>query len=163
MKIDKEKLIKMKTEGATTSRCAKYFDCTDQAIRDAVRKLKEEGLLPFEHTADASDYIQEKHLQTDPIENENERSVAEWLEAEEAESKLKEASAASDPTGIYADIVYTTESDKNPINLAPPIDRKTFWAMRRDELRGAICEYACCGLHINPEWVEEYNDLIEEE
>ena len=38
---------------------------------------------------------------------------------------------------------------------------RAFYESRRDDLRCAICEYACEGLQVNPEWVEEYNELVE--
>ena len=154
MKIDKQQLIQLRMQGKTTSECAKVFGCNPDTVRKMCRKLESEGLLPTTVTAKAEDYVAEKHLQTDQVDPEQtteqkRKTVDERLAEEEAEEKAKKEQAEAQ-----------NATDKYPI---APIDRKTFWAMRRDELRGAICEYACCGLRIDPEWVQEYNDLIEEE
>ena len=143
MKIDKEKLIELKREGKTNVECAKVFGCSAQAVREAVLRLEAEGRLTPADSVKATEYVEEKHLQTD--EKPVTKTVAEYLAEEEAAEAVKEAE-------------FLAERVKLP--PAPPINRKTFWDMRRDELRGAICEYACYGLRIDPEWVEEYNELI---
>lgn len=47
---------------------------------------------------------------------------------------------------------------KFPLGVTP---KKLWLEDRRDDLRRAICEFACEGLRIDPEWVAEYNELIE--
>lgn len=153
MKIDKEELIAQKKLGWTDKECAESFGCTLKAVQVAVQKLRAKGEIPSQ---DAEDYIEEKHLQTDLVEPEQPmekkgKTVAEYLAEEEAAEVAPAPEQTPDPAANAKEAPY-------PI---PPIDRKTFWAMRRDELRGSICEYACCGLRIDPEWVEEYNELIE--
>lgn len=174
MKINKEELIAQKKLGWTDKECAESFDCTLKAVQKAVQKLRAEGKLPSQA---AEDYIAEKDLQTDPVEPEQSmekkgKTVAEYLAEEEAAEVAKLAKDTDVPTkdeGIcYKPVAPAPEQTPDPAANAkeapypiPPIDRKTFWAMRRDELRGSICEYACCGLAIDPTWVEEYNELIE--
>lgn len=165
MKIDKEKLIQLKREGKSNDECAKVFGCHTESVRQMCKKLEAEGRLTAATISNAEDYIAEKQLQSAPEETlspanagalpEGEpktgKTVAERLAEEEAAEAVKRAEGQTpDPEANPKEAPY-------PI---PPIDRKTFWDMRRDELRGAICEYACYGLPIDPEWVEEYNELI---
>lgn len=162
-KIDKEKLIEMKLEGKTNNECATTFGCTVDAVRSAIRRLRASGEWPEQ----AEDYTAEKQLQTADAPAEQPvdittavcvsdarptKTVAEWLAEEEAAEARKRTEAESD----------AAEDPTKSAYPAPPIDRKTFWRMRRDELRGAICEFAYCGLRIDPAWVDEYNDLVEE-
>lgn len=149
-KIDKEQLIELIREGKTDSECAEVFDCSNQAVGSMRRRLQAEGQLTTETIINAKDYIAEKQLQTD--DQPATKTVAERIAEEEAAEAAKRADGKTpDPEANHKEAPY-------PI---PPIDRKTFWDMRRDELRGAICEYACYGLRIDPEWVAEYNELIE--
>lgn len=169
MKIDKEKLIQMKREGKTNSECAKVFGCSAPAVREAVLRLEAEGRLTPADAVKATEYVEEKHLQTD--DKPATKTVAERLAEEEAAEAAKRAEdtnvLTTDDEICYEPVEPATVQSPDPVANAkeapypiPPIDRKTFWDMRRDELRGAICEYACYGLRIDPEWVDEYNELI---
>lgn len=174
-KIDKDLLIQMKREGKSNAECAKVFGCSADSVRKMVKRLEAEGGMTPATIENAEDYIAEKRLQTEADEEicyepvvlnleTKHKTVAEWLaeeeEADRAKTRAKEPSEA--PAGKYADVVYDPAADGALPSLPPPpIDRKTFWAMRRDELRGAICEYACEGLRVDPVWVEEYNELVE--
>lgn len=62
--------------------------------------------------------------------------------------------------GAKTETVRLSPTVVEPSGVVP---RKMWIDERRDELRRAICEFACEGMRINLEWVEEYNDLIEEE
>ena len=184
MKIDKEKLIQMKREGKSNRECAKAFGCQIDSVRKMCYRLEAAGLLPPSGN-NAEDYIAEIHLQTDSEEPASLPTVAERLAVEE-ENELAQSPVGDSlkcavrieqivpddeicyeptdlPVGSYAEVVHDLKLDWDseatfPI---PPIDRKTFWGMRRDELRSAICDYACEGLRVDPEWVDEYNELIE--
>lgn len=170
-KIDKEKLIELRRDGKTTGECAKEFGRSVEAVRYRLKKLEADELQEPADSIDASDYIAEKQLQSaddeicyepvNPIPETERKTAAECLTAEEeAElAKLKIRAIPSDPpVGMYADVLYDPRRGLYPV---PPIDRKTFWEWRRDDLRRAICDYACEGLRVDPEWVEEYNELIE--
>lgn len=153
MKIDKEKLIQLKREGKSDSECAEVFDCSQSSVSAMCRKLRAEGRLTPATISNAEDYIAEKQLQSAPEgEPKTGKTVAEYL-AEEAE----EEAALTTDAEICCKPVEPVQDAHYPI---PPIDRKTFWECRRDDLRRAICEYACEGLRIDSEWVEEYNELI---
>ena len=179
-KIDKEKLIELRRDGKTTGECAKELGCSVEAVRYRLKKLEADEFQEPADSIDASDYIAEKQLQSaddeicyepvNPVPETERKTAAEWLAAEEeaernaaekeAElAKLKIRAIPSDPpVGMYADVVYDPRRGLYPV---PPIDRKTFWECRRDDLRRAICDYACEGLRVDPKWVEEYNELIE--
>ena len=174
MKIDKEKLIEMKTAGKSNAECAKVFGCITDSVRRMCKKLEAEGRLTPEGSAKAADYIEETHLQTDAVEPtavpdnlidattavcvSDAQTVAEQLAKEEAAEKA----CLDEDTNVLTDEDEICYEPVEPLHAPiPPIDRKSFWSMRCDELRGAICEFACCGLRVDPEWVEEYNELIE--
>lgn len=128
---------------------------------------------------DPEDYIAEKHLQSDEIEpgaeprrlvdvvrmEEDEKAadarlaeeerktgktVAEYLAEEEEEAEARRKAAV-------AEEIHPMFAKKPPLGVMP---RWLFWESRRDDLRRAICEYACEGLVIDPEWVAEYNELV---
>lgn len=119
-KIDKEQLIELIRDGKTDSECAEVFDCSNQAVSAMRRKLKAEGRLEPADAAKATEYVEEKHLQTD-------------------------------------DMPAPAQVRKFPLGVTP---KKLWLEDRRDDLRRAICEFACEGMRIDPEWVEEYNELI---
>ena len=173
-KIDKEKLIELRRDGKTAGECAKELGCSVEAVRYRLKKLEADELQEPADSIDASDYIAEKQLQSaddeicyEPVvlfPVEERKTVAQRLAEEEEEAKMKiRTEELADPIiGDYADIVYDQVVDDTlPTLPPPPIDRMTFWGMRRDELRSAICDYACEGLRVDPEWVDEYNELIE--
>lgn len=160
-KIDKEQLIELIRDGKTDSECAEVFDCSNQAVSAMRRKLKSEGQLTTETIIDEKDYIAEKHLQTDdkPVT----KTVAEYLAEEEAAEAAKRA---EDTNALTTDdeICYEpVEPAPAPVRKFPlGVTPKKLWLEdRRDDLRRAICEFACEGLRIDPEWVAEYNELIE--
>ena len=118
---------------------------------------------------DPEDYIAEKHLQIDEEPDmandvriappelvspdaepaKRGKTVAEYLaEEEDAEAKRKAA---------VAEEIHPRFAKKPPLGVMP---RWLFWESRRDDLRRAICEFACEGLAIDPEWVAEYNELV---
>ncbi len=169
-KIDKEKLIEMKLAGKTDTECAEVLGCNQTAVSAMRRKLEAEGRLTPALAPKPQEYLQEKALQTDDAPAT--KTVAEYLaeeEVAEAAKRAKDRDVLTKDDGIcYKPMAPAPEQTPDPAANAqeapypiPPIDRKTFWGMRRDELRGAICEYACYGLRVDPEWVEEYNELVE--
>lgn len=46
---------------------------------------------------------------------------------------------------------------KPPIGLTPKVIHD---GMRIDEIINAVERYLCAGLHVPPEWVAEYNELV---
>lgn len=133
MKIDKEKLIQLKREGKTDAECAKVFGCSQVAVSEMRRKLEKEGRLTPAVSVKATEYVEEKRLQSAPEEI-SVKAVA------ERETKA--------PAPVQS-------------SLRIVIPRRMWMEERRDDLRQAICEYACAGIRVDPEWVEEYNELVE--
>jgi len=75
------------------------------------------------------------------------------------ENELIPVIAASETSGIG---ILTTELKPPPIGLCP----KNIWERnvkikRLNEVSSAIARYYQAGLKINPEWIEEYNELVE--
>lgn len=162
-KIDKEQLIQLKREGKTDSECAEVFGCHTESVRQMRRKLEKEGRLTPADSMKAEEYVEEKHLQTDAAPEPKPKTVAQRLAEEEAAEAAKRAEEgikklATDDMICPEPVDPTPRTARKfPLGVMP---RKMWLEERRDDLRRAICEFACEGMRIDPEWVEEYNELV---
>ena len=92
------------------------------------------------------------------------KTVAEQIAEEEDDKRMTTETIINAKDYIAEKHLQTDEKPapasvrKFPQGVLP---RQMWLEDRRDDLRRAICEFACEGLRIDPEWVEEYNELIE--
>lgn len=158
-KINKERLIELRCAGIGTTEIANEFACSNYAVLEMTQKLVDRGRLRGDYKSgfwvpeaskiaeagedvtgmadivsiDPEEYVEEKHLQ-------NDTNPADQLDQSDREAEAAKVLLDNPPPkGVMA--------------------RKEFYIQRKDDLRRAICEYACEGLVIDPEWVDEYNEL----
>lgn len=161
MKIDKERLIEMRVAGMSTAEIAKEFGAEPQAVTRSTRILLQNGELeggyqegfwrPESHPSpsvppspeeegDCSGGVADRAASID---------AADYIAEKHLQLDEEEPDAVGTPKKVQA----------HPYPMGV-MSRSSFWQRRRDDLRRAICEYACEWLVIDPEWVEEYNELI---